>query len=178
PAAASYVTSAGTVLRAPLGVASENPRWSGNLADYRPPAREKQRLPPNASGSCATKILPRNTHRARSWSSSADDTAVVPDHPPHTRTRSPKGSTGPPRRTRNKPSGHPATIRAGSVVKANLVREGRFGMVSPWFQIIRTHLHSFSSEFSRSKDEFSDTLLATPRTAPQECSTPPSNTLR
>jgi hypothetical protein len=33
-------------------------------------------------------------------------------------------------------------------------------MVSPWFQIIRTHLHSFSSEFSRCKDEFSDKLLA------------------
>jgi hypothetical protein len=32
-------------------------------------------------------------------------------------------------------------------------------MVSPWFQIIRTHLHSFSSEFSRCKDEFSDKLL-------------------
>jgi hypothetical protein len=32
-------------------------------------------------------------------------------------------------------------------------------MVSPWFQIIRTHLHSFSSEFSGSKDEFSDKLL-------------------
>jgi hypothetical protein len=34
-------------------------------------------------------------------------------------------------------------------------------MVSPWFQIIRTHLHSFSSEFSGSKDEFSDKLLGT-----------------
>jgi hypothetical protein len=32
-------------------------------------------------------------------------------------------------------------------------------MFSPWFQIIRTPLRYFSSEFSRTKDEFSDTLL-------------------
>src|SRR5258705_3938034 len=159
PSPASAVTSAGTALPAPSGVTSENPRWSGNLVDYRPPTHEKQRLPPNASGSCATKIPPRNTHRAGSWSSCADDTAVAPDHPLHTRTRSPKGSTGPPRPTRNKPSGHPATIRAGSEVKANLVQAGRFGMFSSWFRIIRTPPHYFSSEFSRTKDEFSDKLL-------------------
>src|SRR5216683_4086487 len=159
PSPASAVTSAGTALPALLGVASENPRWSGNLVDYRPPAPERQRLPPNASGSCATKTPPRNTHRAGSWSSSADDTAVALDHPLHTRTRWPQGSTGPPRRTQNKPSGHPATIRAGSEVKANLVQEGKFGMFSSWFRIIRTPPHYFSSEFSRTKDEFSDTLL-------------------
>src|SRR5207245_7706207 len=78
PSPASAVTSAGTVLRASLGVASENPRWAGNLVDSRPPTREKQRLPPIASGSCATKILPRNTRRAKSWSSCVDDTAVAP----------------------------------------------------------------------------------------------------
>jgi len=132
---------------------------SRNLVDSRPPIREKQRLPSNVSRSCATKILPRNAHRARSWSSSADDTAVALDHPLHTRIRSPKGSTGPPRRTPNKPSGRPATIRAGSEVKVNLVREGRFGMFSPWFRIIRTPSHYFSSEFSSTKDEFSDKLL-------------------
>jgi hypothetical protein len=32
-------------------------------------------------------------------------------------------------------------------------------MFSPWFRIIRTPLRYFSSEFSRTKDEFSDTLL-------------------
>src|SRR5258707_14156394 len=105
------------------------------------------------------KRPPRNTRRAKSWSSCADDTAVAPDHLLHTRTRSPKGSTDPPRRTRNKPSGHPATIRAGSEVKVNLVREGRIGRFSSWFRIIRTPLRSFSSEFSRTKDEFSDALL-------------------
>jgi hypothetical protein len=53
-----------------------------------------------------------------------------------------------------------ATIRAGSEVKANLVREDRTGMFSPWFRIIHTPLRSFSSEFSRTKDEYSDRLLA------------------
>jgi hypothetical protein len=33
-------------------------------------------------------------------------------------------------------------------------------MFSSWFRIIRTPPHYFSSEFSRTKDEFSDKLLA------------------
>ena len=159
PFPASAVTSAGTDLPAPLGVASENPRWFGNLVHSRPPTRERLRLPSITSGYCATKTLLRSTCRARSWSSSADDTAVVPDHPFHTRTQSPKGSTDPPRRTRKRPSGHPATIRGGSEVKVNFVQEARIGRFSPWFPIICTPLRSFSSQFCRNKNKFSDALL-------------------
>jgi hypothetical protein len=108
---ASVVTSAGTSLPAPSGVASDNLRRFGNLVDYPPPARETQRLPPNASESCATKRLPHSTRRAGSWSSCADDTAVALVILFQTRIRSPIGSTGPPRQTRSKPDGHPEHSR-------------------------------------------------------------------
>src|ERR1039458_7580075 len=70
----------------------------------------------------------RNSHRLGSWSSSADDRKAGPALPLHTGTRSLKGPTGPPRRTRNRPGGYPATTHAGSGVGVNPVPEGRFGM--------------------------------------------------
>src|SRR5258707_13480616 len=114
---------------APLGAAAENPRWSGNLVDSRPPTRERQRLPPIASGSCATKTLPRNTRRAGSWASSADDTAAAPHHPPHTPTPPPKRSTDPPPRPSNKPTSQPATTRAASAAEEKILCAASAGRV-------------------------------------------------
>jgi hypothetical protein len=53
---------------------------------------------------------------------------LAPLLPLDTRTRSPKGLSGPARRIRNRTGGHPATTHAGLRATANSAQEGRFGM--------------------------------------------------
>src|SRR3984957_12366425 len=77
----SAVTSAETVLPAPSNEASEYPQSCGSPADSPLLILEKRRPPPIASGSCVTKRLPRNNHRAGSSSSCAGDTAAGPELP-------------------------------------------------------------------------------------------------
>src|ERR1700674_3139255 len=62
---------------------------------------------------------------------SADGTAAGPGLPLHRPTRSPTDPVGPPRPTRNRPSGSPATIRADSEVRASSVQERRIEMFLP-----------------------------------------------
>src|SRR6202163_4508750 len=155
----SAVTSAETVLPAPSNAVSENPRWCGSPAHSPLPILEKRRPPPIASGSCVTKIPPRNNHRAGSWSSCAGDTAAGPDLPLHTRSRSPKGPVGPPRRIRNRKGGHPATTHEDSQVTANSVLEGSCEMFLPCSKNWHT-LWLLFKQIQRNRGQFSDTLLA------------------
>ena len=130
-------------------------------ADFPRPILEKRHPPPSASEFSATKRPPRNNHRAGSWSSSADDTEAGPLLPLHTRSRSPKGPVGPPRRIRNTTGDHRATTPEGLRATANSALEGRCGMFLPCSK----NSHTFRSLFNRIQQngmEFSDTLLAYP----------------
>src|SRR5450759_1099429 len=78
-----------------------------------------------------TLLDPANSHRPESSSSSADGTAAGPGLPLHRPTRAPTDPVGPPRPTRNRPSGSPATIRADSEVRVSSVQERRIEMSLP-----------------------------------------------
>src|ERR1022692_3889523 len=127
------------------------------------PILEKRHPPPSASGSSATKRPPRNTHRPESWSSCASDTEAGPALPLHTRTRSPNGLTGPPRRIRNRTGRHPPTTHAGLPATANSVQEGRFGMFLPCSKNWHT-LPFLFKQIQHNGVQFSDTLLDNLRT--------------
>ena len=129
----SAVTSAETVLPTPSNEASDNPRWSGSPADSPLPILEKRRPPPSASGSSATKIPPRNNHRAGSWSSCADDMAAALDLPLHTCSRSPKGPWMPttPVVHRSALANFGDCFRPGSFYENRQSVDHQFGGISP-----------------------------------------------